>query len=216
VLILAHYTLVVIATQGKNFSNFSDLRGKKIGVVETEASAGAHHNLLNAIESQYSLAPDEIKAINVSPNELSRLLRDTKVDAVLAFGVFDSPQILEVVRAVSDSGSADGAPLFVPILEANALAEKYPGLEASEILRGAFGGSPSRPLTNLPTVGATVRLVARTALDNSTVGDVTRAILANRSLVAKTVPIANHIEAPSTDKGEVLPTHPGAAAFLDG
>ena len=28
--------------------------------------------------------------------------------------------------------------------------------------------------------------------------------------------VANHIEAPSTDKGELLPTHPGAAAFLDG
>ena len=28
--------------------------------------------------------------------------------------------------------------------------------------------------------------------------------------------MANHIEAPETDKGGVLPTHPGAAAFIDG
>ncbi len=216
ILILAHYSLVVVAPPGKNFNSFSDLKGKTVGVVETEASAGANQNLLGTIEAQYSLVPEEMKSFNVSVGDLPRLLREAKIDAVLAFGLFDSPQILEVVRTVSDSGASAGTPVFVPILEGNALAGKYPGLEASEILRGAFGGSPSRPMANLPTVGATVRLVARTSLDNSTVGDVTRAILANRILVAKTVPIANHIEAPSTDKGEVLPTHPGAAAFLDG
>jgi hypothetical protein len=58
--------------------------------------------------------------------------------------------------------------------------------------------------------------VARDDLANSTVGDVARFILANRSAAAISTPLANHIEAPETDKGQVLPTHPGAAAFLDG
>jgi hypothetical protein len=53
-------------------------------------------------------------------------------------------------------------------------------------------------------------------LANSTVGDVTRAILAARVAAATTVPVANHIQTPETDKGGVLPTHPGAAAFIDG
>jgi len=215
-LIFAHYSVVVVARPGSNFANFSDLKGKTIGVVETEISGDANRNLLATIESQYSLAPGDIRIFNVLPYEVKKLLSDHQIDALFAFGPVDSRQILETVNAISDLGLEPGPPVFVPILEANALVEKFPGLEAKQILRGAFGGSPSRPLENVQTIGATIRLVARDDLDNSTVGEVTRLILANRASAASTVPSANHIEAPSTDKGEVLPTHPGAAAFLDG
>ena len=138
------------------------------------------------------------------------------VDAVLAFGRFDSPQLSEVVQALSSSVSPPKAPIIIPILESSAIAKRFPGLEATQILRGAFGGSPSQPTENIETIGATIRLVARNDLANSTVGDVTRVILAARAAAATTVPLANHIEAPETDKGGVLTTHPGAAAFLDG
>ncbi|MCI4681559.1 TAXI family TRAP transporter solute-binding subunit [Candidatus Rhodoblastus alkanivorans] len=215
-LILAHYSVVIVAPPGKTFANFSELKGRTIGVVETEMSGEANRRLLQTIESQYSIGPGEIKAIGVAPNNLAKFLRGRQIDALFVFGPFDSPQVSGPVKIVSESGAASGAPVFVPILEASALAERFPGLDATQILRGAFGGSPSRPPENISTIGATVRLVARNDLDNSTVGETTRLILADRALAAATVPIANHIEAPSTDKGEVLPTHPGAAAFLDG
>jgi TRAP-type uncharacterized transport system substrate-binding protein len=214
-LILAHYSVVVVAPPGKKFANFADLRGKTIAVVETETSGDANRNLLATIESEYSIAPQDIKTVDVTPNDLAGLLPERPIDALFVFGPFDSPQISDAVQIMS-GGDGAGAPDFVPILEASALAQKFPGLEATQILRGAFGGSPPRPSGNVETVGATVRLVARNDLANSTVGDVTRLVLANRAVAATTVLIANHIEAPSTEKGEVLPTHPGAAAFLDG
>ncbi len=215
-LILARDSVVIVAPPGKNFANFSDLKGQTIGVIATENSGDANRRLLATIESQYSMEPKEIKIIDVTPANLARFLRDRQIDALFVFGPVDSPQISGPVTAVSDSGGALGGPVFVPVLEASALAERTPGLEANQILRGAFGGSPSRPPENVPTIGATVRLVARNDLDNSTVGELTRLILADRAVAAATVPIANHIEAPSTNKGEVLPTHPGAATFLDG
>ncbi|WP_298357994.1 TAXI family TRAP transporter solute-binding subunit [Rhodoblastus sp.] len=215
-LILAHDSVVIVAPPGKNFTNFSDLKGHTIGVITTESSGDANRRLLATIESQYSIEPKDIKVIDLTANDLARFLRNRQIDALFVFGPVDSPQISGPVTTVSDSGGASGAPTFVPILEASALAERTPGLDASQILRGAFGGSPSRPPENVATIGATVRLVARNDLDNSIVGEVTRLILANRAVAATTVPIANHIEAPSTDKGKVLPTHPGAAAFLDG
>ena len=215
VLIFAHYSSVVVAPPGKRFANFADLRGKTIAVVETETSGDANRNLLAMIESEYSLAPGEIKTVSIATNDLAKLLREQPIDALFVVGPFDSPQISDAIKIISGDGAL-GAPDFIPILEASALAEKFPGLEANQILRGAFGGSPPRPSQNIETVGATMRLVARSDLDNSTVGDVTRQVLANRAVAASTVPIANHIEAPSTDKGKLLPTHPGAAAFLDG
>jgi hypothetical protein len=215
-LIFGHFSAIVLAPPGSPFTNFSDLSGKRVAVIETEPSGEANRNLLATIESQYSLPPDAIRKIPVSPSELPKLLHAGEIDAVFVSGLIDATHIADVVNAVSKDAAVPGAPVFVPVREAKAIAEKFPGLEESEILRGAFGGSPSRPAENIETIGATVRLVAENDLDNSTVGEVTRLILAHRAAAATMTSVANHIEAPSTDKGEVLPTHPGAAAFLDG
>ena len=215
-LILSHQIAVIVAPRGASYANVSDLKGKSVAIVATELSGEANQRLLNTIEAQYSLPADAINKRLVDLANLPELLRSGEIDAVLAFGAFDSPQLAEVVQIVSRSVSPADGPTFIPIRESNAIAKRFPGIESTEILRGAFGGAPSRPAENIETIGATVRLVARSDLANSTVGDVVSLILANRAAAAATAPFANHIEAPETDKGEFLPTHPGAAAFLDG
>ncbi len=215
-LILSHQYAVIAAPPGKDYANIADLKGKHIAVVATEVSGDGNEKLLDTIEAQYSLPRDSLIKRPADVEQLPKLLAAGEVDAVLAFGRFDSPQLEEIVRILSHSVSPPQAPVFVPIVEADAIAKKSPGFEATEILRGAFGGTPSRPAENVTTIGATMRLVARDDLANSTVGDVTRLVLANRVAAATVTPVANHIEAPETDKGQVLPTHPGAAAFLDG
>jgi TRAP-type uncharacterized transport system substrate-binding protein len=215
-LILSHQFAIIAAAHGASYSNFSDLKGKRVAIVASEISGDANQKLLDTIEAQYSLPPDAIDRKLVDLSGLPELLHSGEIDAVLAFGAFDSPQISEIIQLLSHHVSPPDSPVFVPIRESNAIAKRFPGLEATEILRGAFGGSPSRPAENVETIGATLRLVASNDLANSTVGDVTGLILANRAAAATTAPLANHIEAPETDKGGVLPTHPGAAAFLDG
>ncbi len=216
VLILAHEYAVIVAPAGVKFANVPDLKGKRVAIIASGHSGDENEKLLDTIESQYSLPPDAIKKKLVDQSDLPKLLREGAFDAVLAFGAFDSPRLAEVVETVSQAATPPASPVFIPILEAGAIAKKFPGLESAEILRGAFGGSPSRPAEKMETLGATIRLVARNNLANATVGDVTRLILANRAAAAITAPSANHIEAPETEKGGVLPTHPGAAAFLDG
>jgi len=216
VLILAHQYALIAAPAGTNYSNVSDLKGKRIAVVATDSSGEANLKLFQTIEAQYFLPSDAVTTRIVDLSDVAALIQNHDVDAVLAFGRFDSLRLSEVVQALSRSVSPPQAPIFIPILESSAIAKRFPGLEATQILRGAFGGSPSQPTENIETIGATVRLVARNDLANSTVGDVTRVILAARAAAATTVPVANHIEAPETDKGGVLTTHPGAAAFLDG
>jgi TRAP-type uncharacterized transport system substrate-binding protein len=215
-LILSHQFAMIAAPHGADYSNFSDLKGKRVAIVASEISGDANQKLLETIEAQYSLPPDAIDKKLVDLAGLPELLHSGKIDAVLAFGAFDSPQISEIVQLLSHGTAPPDGPVFIPIHESNAMAKRFHGLEATEILRGAFGGSPSRPAENVETIGATLRLVASNDLANSTVGDVTSLILANRAAAATTAPLANHIEAPETDKGGVLPTHPGAAAFLDG
>jgi TRAP-type uncharacterized transport system substrate-binding protein len=216
VLILAHPYAVIAAPPRADYANIPDLKGKRVAIVSTESSGDADLRLFEKIEAQYSLPSDAISKRVVDPSQISSLIRQGEADAVMAFGRFDSPRLGEIVQTLSQQVSPAEAPVFIPIRESGAIAKRFPGLESTQILRGAFGGSPSQPTDAVETIGATIRLVARNDLANSTVGDVARAILAVRGAVATAVPVANHIEAPGTDKGVVLPTHPGAAAFIDG
>lgn len=216
VLILSRQLAMIVATHGAGYANFSDLKGKRVAVLASEISGDANRKLLETIETQYSLPHDAIDKKLVDLAGLQPLLQSGEIDAVFAFGAFDSPQISEIVQLLSHQAGAADSLVFIPIHESHAMAKRFPGFEATEILRGAFGGSPSRPAENVETIGATLRLVARNELANATVGEVTSEILANRAAAAAVAPLAHHIEAPETERGGALPTHPGAAAFLDG
>ena len=159
-LILAHYSAVILAPPHASFTNFSELSGKRIAVIETETSDDANRNLLATIESQYSLAPDSIKRVATSVSELPRLLQAGEIDAVFAFGLFDAPHIAEARPALFPTLAPALAPLSsFPFAKRRPSPKSFPGSKQNEILRGAFGGSPSRPAENIETIGATVRLV---------------------------------------------------------
>lgn len=210
-LILDHTIAVLVAPPGFAGHNFADLNHKTVGIVETEMAGDADRALFSTLIGLYAPPDAEIGARAMSAAQAASLFRSGAIDAAFAFGPVDAPHVAETVRAASEAGP----PVFIPILEGDALAEKFSGLEARDILRGSFGGAPPRPPENIATFGATLRLVARENLDNNIVGEVTRLVLAYRGAVAAKLPFARHIEAPSTDKSEILLAHPGAAAYLD-
>jgi NMT1-like family len=131
----------------------------------------------------------------------------------LAVGVPGSEGLTAAVNAIA-IGEGD-QPVFLPIAEAQAIAQRSPAFEGVEVLRGAFGGAQPKPAMDFETLGVSTRLVARNSLSNEVAGTLTRLILAARPSIAATVPMANRIEAPPSDKGAALPVHPGAIAYLD-
>ena len=209
-LILEHHLLVVIIPAGSEVANIADLKGKRVVSVDL-ASDGGGGSLLDALEEQYALPSQTLPRKPLDANELVVRLAKKEIDAVLAFGRFNSPQMSRVVRIMSQNG----LPSFLAIGDAAAMAKKNPGIEATTLLRGAFGGGPSLPSNDVQTIGVTLRLVADNDLGNAVVADLVRQTLAHRTAVAAKLSVANDMETPDTDKGEALPTHPGAAAFID-
>ena len=57
-------------------------------------------------------------------------------------------------------------------------------------------------------------MIARHSLNNDVVAELTELMLNAKPSLAAQAPIANHIEAPSTDKGGAVPVHAGALAYL--
>ena len=126
---------------------------------------------------------------------------------------FGSPITADAISAAT-RGSEQ--PKFLAIGAAEAIAERNPIYESTEIKAGAFGGSPPRPEESVETIGVNHYIVARRKLSEHAVADFTKHLFAIRQSLTAELPSAAKIEKPDTDKDAAVPVHPGAAAYLDG
>ena len=215
------------AKSEKEIEKVGDLVGKRVGIIgRTQANV----DLLKAILRQYNIAPDKvavlssdaeakpnaadkISVVQFDPNNVSSAIRDSKVDAILALGPVSSPITADAIAAATRDKEP---PTFLAIDAAEAIAERNPVYEATEIKAGAFGGSPPRPEESVDTIGVNHYIVARRKLSEDTVADFTRHLFSIRQSLATEMTSAAKIEAPDTDKDAAVPVHPGAAAYIDG
>jgi hypothetical protein len=195
---------------GPKITKISQLAGRRVGVIgRTQANV----NLLKVILQQYAVDPAKVEIVQLSTTDVDEAVKGQKVDAFLAAGPVNSKIIAE---AIAGSARESGAPTFLPIDSADAIAANHPAYESSEIPAGAFGGSPNRPDDDIKTIGFSHHIVARKGLSEATVAAFTRQLFAARQNVISEFPLAAKIETPDTDKDAVIPVHPGAAAYLDG
>jgi TRAP-type uncharacterized transport system substrate-binding protein len=214
VLIMRRNAAVLFASAQSGLHAIDELRGHTIGVLQA-VPAGEVDNqlLLDAALAQYDVPPASVRRVSLGVADLARAIEHKDIDVVLAVGVPGSGGLTEAVNAVAAAGH--GPPVFLPIAEAKAIAQRSPAFEGLEVMRGAFGGAQPKPAVEFDTLGVSTRLVAQRSLSNETAGEVARLMLAVRPAISARIPIANRIEAPADDKGAALPVHPGALAFLD-
>jgi TRAP transporter TAXI family solute receptor len=196
-------------TAGPKITKIAQLAGRRVGVIgRTQANV----NLLKVIVQQYGVDFSKLDVVQFSTSEAADAVRGHKADVFLAAGPVNSKITTEAVNA----STRDGAPTFLAIDSADAIAQNHPVYEASEIPAGAFGGSPPRPEEEVKTISFSHHIVARKGLSDTSVAAFTRQLFAIRQAVMSEFPLAAKIETPDTDKDAVLPVHPGAAAYVDG
>ncbi len=210
VVILHRDAALLVAPGGGGVREIADLAGRTVGIVHRGPGNEA---MLTTALAQYDVRPEDVKVVGLAPEEVPEAVKSKAVDAVLAVDVLSSPRLRDIVMAVAAGG--EGPPALVPIAEAEAIAQRSPGYEKLEVVRGAFGGTPPRPAEEYDTLSITHRLVANEAVPQDLISDLTRFFLTEKMQIAATVPIARRIEAPSTDKGLALPAHAGTAAYID-
>lgn len=213
VLIMRRNAAVLIAPAGSELHDIEDLKGHKLGVLDAEqAGRMGNHAVLDAALMQYDVSLATVRRIPLTLAELPEAIERRQVDAVLAIDTPGSANLTEAVAAIALAGR--GPPVFLPIEDAKAIAQRTPNFEPVEVLRGAFGGAQPKPSASFETLGVSTRLIAKHSLSNDVVAALTELMLSARPSLAAKHPIANRIEAPSTDKGAALPVHPGTLAYL--
>jgi TRAP transporter TAXI family solute receptor len=203
---------ILLTTARLGLGKVADLHGRNVGVLRRMP---ANETLLDTILSHYEVPVASVGHVMLNtPAEAAEALASGRVDAILVVGPITGRIVTDTVAALARS---EGTSLvFLPVGEADAIAQRDPRLESYEIVRGAFGGTPSRPAETLTTVAVTHRLVARAALDDNDIAEFTRLLFAMRPSLAGEAPIAARIEPADTEKGSSLPVHPGAAAYYEG
>jgi hypothetical protein len=169
--------------------------------------------LFKIVLSQYDIPAASVQIIPLRMSELGNALAQRQVDVILAIGVQGNGIIADAAAEIARESHRP--PVFIPISEAAAIAERSPNYESVRVVRGVFGGAQPKPAADFDTLGVTTRLIASNSLSNNIAGELTKAMLEARPQIAATIPAANKIEAPSTEKGAALPVHPGTIAYLD-
>jgi TRAP transporter TAXI family solute receptor len=195
---------------GPKITKIAQLGGRRVGVVGRTL---ANVNLLKVILQQYGVDPAKVAIVQFPAAEAADAIRNQKADAYLAAGPVNSRITADAIAASVKDG---GAPTFLAIDSAEAIAQNHPAYEASEIPAGTFGGSPDRPDDEIKTISFSHHVVARKGISEATIAAFTRQLFAVRQQLMTEFPLAAKIETPDTDKDAVIPVHPGAAAFVDG
>jgi TRAP transporter TAXI family solute receptor len=190
--------------------SIDDLAGHRVGVIgRTQANV----ILLRVILKESGVDPDKVAVTQFGTGQIAELTRDPAIDAFMAVGPLDSKITIEAIAATA---KARGEPKFLPIDVSEAIAQKHPLYESEEIPGSTFNSSPARPEDKIETVSVNHLIVARKSVPDTAVGGFVRQLFAVRQVLAKEIPGAAKIEKPDTDKDAALPTHPGAAAYIDG
>ena len=199
----------------------SALRTKRVAAVMAVdvISSSALRAIVRTVSAVDGAAPARPPVTPAAPAKASG--RDAKAAARPAPKALPAASVKSKAAAKDDDDDGDdtetakGTAVFIPVAEAEAIAERSPAYEKTEVVRGIFGGTPPRPGKNYDTLSITHRLVANENVSPDLVAGLTRFFLTEKGPIGATAPIALRIEAPNTDKGASLPVHAGSAAYID-
>ena len=203
--------VLLIAPANGKIEKVADLKGKAIGLVKGSALNGA---ILDRILSYYEVSEQSVRRVELSANEVAAAVRQKRVAAFFVIGPVGPGVVTDVVATISRAGN--GAPEFLAVEEAEAIAKRNPTLEKLEVARGALQGSPAVPDESITTLAVTRRLVVRSSMFDWSAGEIARLMFINKPKITADLPFAYQMEAPDTDKDAILPVHSGVAAYVNG
>jgi len=207
VFVFRKFFAVVLVPSDSKAESIGDLAGQRIGVLTSGPDIDP---LARAVLDFYSI--DDKRIVRLAPADLPNGLK--QVRALLVIGPIGSGPIATAVQAYRKLTKKP--PTFLELKEADAIAARYPVYESVQIPEGSFGGSPATPSDDAKALATSVLLIARPSVLNFVAGELTRLLLATKTSIARSVPEAGQLAAPSTDLDAVLPAHPGTIAYLNG
>jgi TRAP-type uncharacterized transport system substrate-binding protein len=208
--------VIAVAPSRLKLENFSDLKGKRVGLVpRSSLDEPSFVKLLDA----FGMKPEDVKLTIIKPEDVATLTGNGRIDCVAVVGVPADPEVRDIVYAVD--GKKKDPPTILAVDIGDFLKQNTPSVSAEKIAKHAF---PRRriPDDEVDTIGVPTALAANKAatgplrerIYNNAITELTRTLLEQRGTLARQVSLASLIAAPDTEKGAKFPVHAGATAYL--
>ncbi|MDP2801406.1 MAG: TAXI family TRAP transporter solute-binding subunit [Phreatobacter sp.] len=205
--------VILAAPAAAGIERWTDLGGKTIGVMGR--GIGYNARLIQTILREHGVQPSTVRMVEVLPWETAEIFRKKQIEALVTVGPPSSKPVADAIAGLVRE-TPDGKVTFVPVREAEAVADRVVFLESMDIVAGSFGSNPPRPTESFPTLGVVHYLVARRSVDDAVAAEFTQQLFTLRPSFAAQHPAANRLEVPDTEKGSSIQVHPGALAYLTG
>lgn len=208
--ILNHAPLLFVAPASSKLRKTGQLVGKRVGILRGTSD---NQNLLQDVLNGSGARTATVHMVVLNPSEIATAFQTHAIDAFMVASPLQGGMIERVLEAAAPVG---GAPVLFGLEEAEALARRNRAYESLEVPAGSFAGTPPRPASALTTLAVTQQLVARSSLDDTDAGDLTKLLFTKRAALAAQAPQANAIEALDPDDAANAGLHPGARAYYAG
>jgi TRAP-type uncharacterized transport system substrate-binding protein len=202
--------VIMVAPPDSGVREFADLADKTIAVVGRDP---ANLRLASMLLALNGIAADPARLRQTPLDDLPGALSRQEVQAAVLVGPSDARLAPEIVRALRQDAS--GAPVFVAIRNAPAIARQNPRFESTEIQAGTFGAAPLTPEADVPTIGVPHLVLVRRQLPNATVTAFVRTLFDARPTLAADFPAVTRIVQPDTERDRLVPVHRGANFYFN-
>lgn len=225
--VLRDQAMIIAAPEASGIDRFPDLDRKRLAIL---AHRDADEALIRALLGHYGLTlvtadpeaplpPHHVALVEMAESDLADAFARKRVDAVISVTAPTAPTAQRIVGIVQ-AASRNRRVAFVDMENADAFVARMPRLQVVTMPAETFGGSPKVPASDVRTVGASYRLMARSNLSRSVAADVTQHLFELRSGMANNTAAADYVQAPAYDStvgatSARLPIHPGAVDYFE-
>jgi TRAP transporter TAXI family solute receptor len=206
-LIVHRDAALLFATPRAKIAKLADLAKKRVAIVPADP---ANVRLFEALLDFYGVNATSVIRLPLLAEQVTPAAASTSFDAVFLVQPLKAP-LVEQVRSALSSDKAKAA--FIEFENAEAVADRLPGLSKVDIPAGFFGGTAPQPKEDASTIGVDHQLVAALSVPEGTVDTATKWLFSMRRALAAQAPVAAYMEAPTTEKGAQFALHPGATAY---
>lgn len=193
-------------------SPIEDFRGLKDRTVAIAPGDQANEKLLDLILDHYGIPRDLVRRAHMKPGDVGAALQQRKIAAAFIVGSLGGAA-LQTFQSVQKA--MKGPPKVIGVEDAEAVRSRAIGVVATEVTKGAFGGSPVQPEEDLTTIGVTIRFVAPARMPPMVAGELTRVLFEGKAKALAGNPQMREMTAPDSDDRD-YPIHPAAQAYFDG
>lgn len=204
-------TVIVVARAGRNIGTIGELGGKRLGI---SAQHAQDETLIRAVLRAYQTEPNV--TVFTSDREAREAFQRPGNDGVEAIAVVARPSGSRARSLFSALGGRQGSPAPVVLaLDEQVVRAIQPQVESATIAASVLDPARAWPGEEVTSVGIRRVILASTQLSNSHGAALTRFLFQRREQLAQRRPALAALVPPSTDRGITVPTHPGAAEYVD-